>query len=709
MIRPFSKLILTCLAGAMLSSCTDARQQYSETADPRVNGERQNRQEQELPDVQSTLVTCDIQCEIKQRSQKPMIYATGAAGLTFDMDLQTAQSHLYAPIYGPDEDGWAVYEESLQVLWGSGDKRFPVFIVATNSYLGPLNLPEPYGAIHMKDEQKQHFPAGDPLGHQFIVDLYNHFEDKDSSFNCIKSKDCKVILEDDAIQFDLPGLLIAFTKDERKALYYVGISENRDPGALGQSFDLINARTVIPKKVPTLMGQTISGEDYLPLGLAWTDVKDSAKAANTKTEVDRKYFSKAFNGVTAFISKSEYSRNYTEPNSDEVYEGIALYAPYNQNILMNGHPIWLTLSPNDVVKVIRSKTAPDVPEGTKVAPLQPTIPKMADKPQLQAEVMMQLKQILEEEMNAKYPQGLAYTTISGHLDNRPGRSIQVVSVGFDPSTNTGHSVFIRVNEKSGGLTFVVSLINDNFAPISIPAQLQDFDSTERGVAGYKLGDKVVITDLDIGRQEASLTATDNGGLKERVSFEEEVSVKVLQNVEGQIRDMRAVLSVVEGFSSVRLGLTAEDSSDANGDFRIRMITFPIKGLIKNLCHLPNFTVQYGDFDKTVQQRLISAVEHANQIHDIIQTKQKARDKNKSEGLPLDPANDLSAEEQKFANYKKCSYSTTLKNDGTGLFESISFPDQGLRLDFEMRTLNSVTIYPKSWNSQSLMNNGEVEQ
>lgn len=696
MIRSISRLTLIGLASLALWSCTDAREQYSETADPRVNGERQKREDKKLPDVQSVQVACDVQCEIKKRSQKPMVYGTGAAGLHFDMDLVEAQSYLYTPLYGPDEDGWAVYEESLQVLWGSGDKRFPVFIVATNSYLGPLNLPEPYGTIFMKDEQKQHFPAEDPMGHQFIKDLYNHFEAKDPSFDCIKSKDCKVIPEDDAIQFELPGILIAFTKDERKALYYVGISENRDPGALGQSFDLIQAKT-------------LSGESDLTLGMPWREVKDSSKAANTKTEVNRKYFSKAFNGVTAFVSKSDYSREYTEPGADEIYEGIALYAPYNQNILVNGQPLWLSLSPNNVVKVTRSATKPDVPDSFRVAALQPTVPGIANKPQVQAEVMMQIKQILETEMKARYPQGHVYATISGHLDNKPGRSIEVMSVGYDPESDTGHSAFVRLREKSGGLTFVVSLIDDNFAPVSIPAQLQDFDSNRRGIAGYKLGDVVEISDLDIGRKEATLTATDNGGLSERVSFEEEVSVKAVQNVEGQIRDMRTVLSVVEGFSSVTLGLSAKESTDANGEFEIRMITFPVKGLIKNLCLLPDFTVQHSDFDKTVQQRLIAAVEQANQMQSSIASKKAARDKNLSEGLPQDPANDLTDEEKKYLPYEKCNFSTTLKDDGTGLLENISFPDQGLRLDFEKRTLKSVTIYPKSWNSNSIMANGEVEQ
>ncbi len=701
------RLNLTSLTFVLLTTlsvaCSDARKQYQTPTDPKVNGERQQKDPSQLVDVSGQKEACDAQCQVQKRSQLPLIYATGAAGLTFEMDLNQAQNFLSKPEYGPDADGWTVYSESIQVLWGSSEPRLPIVMIALNSYLGPLELPAPYGRVFMKDELKAHFPpVKDPNGEQFIINLFNYFESKEADFNCLQENLCNIVEEDDAIQFELPGMTIGFTKDERKALYYVVVSENVDAASLSNSFDLIQTKTTF-KNAET--GALVE----IPFGLTWAEVKELSGAINPKAQVERKSFTKDFNGMALIISKSDYSREYIKPSDDEIYKGLALFSPFNKNILVNGDPLWISLTSTGIVKVEARPTPPAAQANTFVGALQPTLSQVALKPQVQAQLMVQLNDLLVAEMKLRYPNGVVFGSVSGDLEEKPGRDITLEVSGYDPVKKQGHFVYVSIQEKSGRLFFYTSLIDDAFAAKSMPLILQDFDANQRTLGGFALGSRVEISAMDLGRKEASLLVPALGEDIERVQFTEEANVKVVQNVGGQIRDMPTVLSTVSGFGSTALGLKALGSSDQNGEFEIKVVSFPVMGRILNLCGLPELHVQHGQTDVAIQRNLIAAVEKANAMVKSIQAKKQAREKDILEGNPLDPAHDLSDEEQKYAGYSKCNYSATLKSDSTGLISNISFPDQGLSINFSNRTLSSVTIYPKSWDAQNVMANEGVQQ
>ncbi|MCB0407113.1 MAG: hypothetical protein KDD34_02850, partial [Bdellovibrionales bacterium] len=609
------------------------------------------------------------------------------------------QAYLSPPPYGPDDDGWAVYDESIQVLWGLSEPRHPLFIIAGNSYLGPLELPAPYGSVFMKDELKAHFPASDSFGRKFIVQLYNYFEEKSDDYNCITDSTCQVIEEDDAIQFKLPGMIIGFTKDERRALYYVAIQENIDAGKFLSPYDLVQRKSLLLDD----KGSTI---DEISLGLKWEAAKEKSESSNPKVQVDRNSFNKEYNGLRTFITKSHFDRDYQKPDEDEVYKGLSIFAPFNQPILVNGKKLWLELSNKGLVKVSASNQAPDKKDGVFVGAIQPTMPVLGLKPAVQAEFMTQLKNVILNEMKNFYSQNsVVYGNVRGHLENKIGRSMNLLVTGYNLSKKSGHIVYVSIQEKSGGLFFHTEMITDPFAPNAYSEVMNDVDANSRTLGGFKLGEAVQISAMDLGRDEATVQVATLGDMKERVNFEEEVSVNVVQNVDGQIRDMPETLSVISGFANVALGLRAEQSSDQDGPFTVKTITFSTQGKIKNLCNIPNLSFQYGDYDVTAQKLLIAAIEKANKIKSSIDTKKLNRQKNQMEGKPLDPKNDLTPEEELYQNYTGCQYSTSLKPDSTGLFSDISFPNQGLRLNFDLRALSSVTIYPKSWDASDIMNKG----
>lgn len=704
MIHRMYYIITTLMVAFSITACTDARKQYQTPVDPKVNGERQQKDPGQLVDVSGQKEECDSQCQVQKRSQLPLVYGTSAAGLTFQMDLNQAQNYLSKPEYGPDADGWTVYSESIQVLWGSSEPRLPIVMIALNSYLGPLELPAPYGKVFMKDELKAHFPpSSDPKGERFIKNLFNHFEGKEADFNCLEENLCNIVEEDDAIQFEMPGIVIGFTKDERKALYYVVISENVDAASLSNSFDLIQTKT-------TFQDEATGKQVEVPFGITWGEVQERTGAINPKAQVERKTFTKDFNGMALILTKSDYSRDYIKPEDSETYKGLALFAPYNKSLLVNGNPLWLTLTKNDIVKVSAQATAPAKgPHDAFVGLLQPTLSQVALKPKVQADLMVQLKDLLLVEMKKRYPQGLVFGSVDGHLEDKPGRSITLEVNGYDPDKKTGHFVYVSIQEKSGRLFFYTSLIDDTYAEKTLPLITQSFDANNRSLGGFALGAKVQISEMDLGRKEASISVPSVGQTTERIEFIEESNVEVVQNVNGQIRDMPAVLSVVSGFGSVALGLKATGSSDENGEFEIKVVTFPVMGEVVNLCGLPDFKVQHGQTDVDIRRRLTQSVEKANAIAKTIQAKRQSREKNAAEGKPLDPAHDLTEEEAKYTNYTKCHFSASLRSDSTGLISNISFPDQGISINFSNRAMSGVTIYPKSWDSQNVLANEGAEQ
>lgn len=627
----------------------------------------------------------DIDQIVKENSEKPIIYGVGAGGVTLDTTFAESKKMLTKPVFGPNQDGEAQYNERLYVRWRTeGEKRTPFFILALPGYKGKIQITKPSGGITrdlaLSDDFSSYMGSNPREGaDQLAIDMYRAFTGSDQ--NCVKDNICTINWGDQFQNFYLiqfPGLIVRLSKD--RFVLFIGLVQKTIPqGPLANDFDIFTSSFVIDGEEPIQLGQSFEEVDSRM-------VAADASLDELEISVNLDNFGRGYEGIFLIYEKTDYSRESIRPKKTDRLMGVSLYDQYRNNFLVDGLPVYVHESDNSV-------TISEMPKsdltGTQTKTLQT---KMNLKPGNIKSFSEQLVAFLKKKAMHKYP------VVSGRLIGQHQiKSVKEYDgqiVGYDPATKKGVYIGFTTSEETGNINDIVSIIiredlsayDALVVPLSADNQAVQKVSINNWVdksghsimsssklpyyselSGVRLNDLLKVSDKDIlARNEATIefvqpfsvndflpaVVKENIGLKERASYSNQGEI-YLPAVNNSLMPRNQHFASVSNFG-VNLGVIPVAEMGDETLVRVVSITSSfINGQLKDLCNLKTFTPNFGMKDTVFQEALASAL--------------------KSEG-------------------KKCNYFATFDDGSNNRVTSIYFPDDRLRLSFGDRELLQAMIY-----------------
>jgi hypothetical protein len=631
----------------------------------------------------------------KKNSLQPIVYGKGAAGITFETEFEDSKKILTKPVYGPNSNGEAQYNEQLYVKWRTeGDKKTPIFMLTFKGYLGKIQIQKPVGGVQSDismDEDFSSYKGDNPRAgaDKLAVDMYKAILGTD--VDCLKENICSINWGDDfAVSFTIeyPGLVLLLDRD-RFVSYRSLVTKTIPQGPMANHFDVFKNQFLY------------SEADTLKLGETFEKVEDTitseiASLKDVEFEVNTDSFGRGYDGVFLLYQRSDFDRKAVSPKKTDKLMGINLYDQYRHGIFVDEKPVFVIETADKVM--ISDKSDTDL-VGARVLPLQI---KMGMQPQNVKPFITQLLEYFKVEAKKKY--SMVSGRVSGQYQLSDIKEYSAELIAYDESTKKGIYISFGANEEKGDLGNFLTLALDHTIntadSITIPvyaseAAVEKQMVTADGVSSPQKQDKysvlsgvplntlVKVTEPDfLGRKEAtielvkanmnesdlvsSLTSVLGGG--ERSGYVDNGSLYTPNSDNVLVPRSQHFTSV--GTLGISLGLIPVASVNGVLYGRVASVTSALlNGPIKDICGLKFFEPEMGMHVDLFLSELQKFIKSENQ---------------------------------------ECRYFKSKDSGSNGRVSSVYFPNDNLRVDFGDNELAQVMIWLPANNVEPLAFEGGAQ-
>lgn len=646
-------LVLSTLA-LVLSSCTEGPKQYTpeELKVPKVpllekakgiidlGKEKARGSDTELNDARAARTT-----------RQPIIYKQGIGGITFDTTFEESLGLLEKPRRGPDPGtGVTIYSSWLIAFWRESVPRVPNLLRAERNYLGEMQAGPPIGNFTLNRDFST-YGTSKSGAQKLARDLYLSLEKPqqvDEKNPCGEGdKFCRLEWEDNENKdflIHLPYATFRFAKESFR-LAMVLLFPYKPYGKLRSPYDFTRGTFQTPGDNGSLV----------PIGLG-ASADEIKKVASTPTEelvlpvptVGANYFEYSYADLKVQFSRID-SKNRKDPSAEDVLSEVLVLTNFAQPLMMNGRTIYhrTVKGPergasgrlNEKVELKLVETNSDEAEATEWQPF--TTSSRFPGRQIEA-VASELRKLVEESLKQEchQPNCVYRTYIMGGKQQTSARTYEVQGVIYDSQKAEGRLAFLAISESDGGITgagtrLLGGKVNP-FDPVLIPKILQGINPNAKGkffsMGGLSLGDKIELTDIDLGRNEATVKWN---GITGRTSFTPSALAEVAYDEDNLLLKAYSVVSL--GSLPISVGLDAVTGSftETTLDSSIQFLSSVIYGPVNGIC------------------RSVSA------------------EPTESEGQFI----------SKFQNLPSCLYKVKDDGSGMGTISDVFFPRQALSLGF----------------------------
>lgn len=629
--------------------------------------------------------------KVDSNSKKPMIYAVGAAGITFDTTYSDSRQFV-VPRTPPNINGDAVYEEQMQIRWKMGAKpedQKPIYFILFPGYRGEVQVPAPYAPFKMGHDFSNQYSVNQITGAEAMVrDFYRMFEGKEQDFDCLQLGLCGVSWGNAAQKefvIVLPGMQMLLSKD-RFVLFYVIVDKNVPQGVLGQSpIDMVNGRFLTPADENGVAVADISTGD------SYGAIEDLLQIT-TETSVGTSTFGRNYSGIYLGYNRTDFDRDADQPLATDLLKEFAVFRDYTKNLTINGLPVIVREYADDIeLSVATTSTFTD-----KTDMLYREIPlrmSLGLKPTNVLVFAQKLGAFMDEQLKKALPNSEITTRVTGLNQKKDIKSYSVYTIAYDKAASKGLFVQFDVDQDEGHITqfywkslgtqwnaiddlvlsdlnspvekavaeqqiisiFNTPVTNDDGTPKTKIEKLPYYSSLSK----FNIGDEVIVKNWDLGRYEADITYMHP--IQRRAAGGEMLESRVPMTVRGGYADKSLMnmafdtskevpveLAFVDvGSMNVSLGLKLVNQTADTRVYKVATISSALKqGEVRDLCG--SFTTKIGT-----------------------------------------PANDILKQLRALPN---CEFRDVSDTGGNGRLTRIYFPKDRIRLNFAELELTGLTVY-----------------
>lgn len=282
-----------------------------------------------------------------------------------------------------------------------------------------------------------------------------------------------------------------------------------------------------------------------------------------------------------------------------------------------------------------------------------------DMEQMKVDFFIGLNNYLKAKLEAKHSDKSIMTRYQGLHAKEVETSYESTTLVYDKATGEGSFYQLSMAKLTGHLSKIyTSLANSEFNKKIFPELGKDLlfkaNAKATELNGFKLGERIKITEIDNDREEATISSLD-GSMKQRSGFDDTALRSVIYGEDGQIKK-EILQSTAVGDASVGLYITKAAEAD---QYKVAQInTGMISGKINGLCGINDLDLKISTPSKEVVAKINQKI---------------------SEKRQLDP------------NFK-CVKFEEKYSDASGEVSSISFPKQGVKLYFSDSQFSRIGIY-----------------
>ncbi|MBT3236017.1 MAG: hypothetical protein HN353_08710 [Bdellovibrionales bacterium] len=567
---------------------------------------------------------------VRENRVKPIDYNTGfAAGITMTTTFEQAADILSTPRVSGD---WYVYNEGIYVLWRENAPRYPNLIWVNSSYEGRLVTGnQEIGDLFIgRKVADQDFGPESELGEQFLIKLFNFFHNMDADYNCIATTRCEIrfFAESNAILWMMPRLILNFSSD-RKEIADMRVRMDDSSGEQNAAYDVLNGSFK-----STAMDITFSlGQNYNDLVSFQGSTSDFIDPSTNSMYV-------RYGNVYNVLSRSDYSRTYKIPLKTEVIKGFALGGDFENDLSINGAPIFFALDESGVSYTL-SHT---VFEGGMPLQMKTGFDKNKGLKSLQFKFMAEFEAMLMGALDLAL--GFVGSSTWGVNYFKDTERMETSIYQYDFITNEGKLIYFQMDRIQGNLSWIqtsqlISPFNKMTAGAYFNAHETSKNSPLTSVGEYTFDQKVRLLDLDRALETVTVEIAEN---VERAGITERAILKTVPIGEGKFLEQEVVVVSPSDFPVTLLLVKTEE------DYAVQGISF-------STSHDRPFTMKCG-----------------------------------TETVSLNFGSSDAQVVQQLANFKSCVSVRENSTDGAEMLETIHFPELKLMLNFDENEFASVTIY-----------------
>lgn len=624
---------------------------------------------------------------VMNNTKAPIIFGTGAAGITFKTTIEKAHQILSEPQGGEDETGSISYQEGVIVSWKRDKPRTPEQIMVMGGYFGEfVQLSKAFpkkGKVTIKTDFEEEFAVDGGKGVDLLKKIVRAVMDKDEKFDCVAEGICSIEVRGLIVRMTFPSGLIAFSID-RKTLYGAGLLNVVDMGKLDNSLDII-------------LGQ-VNDKDSgvsIRLGDTWGVARDKI-GVDQKAIVMSNHFIKDYTQMGAVVTRTQFKREYVQPADTETLKGLMAIRSYRHPIKFNNQYLaWQKTNDGIDMNFLDESAAAGRTDlirlGVRGLSNRNTAIQFLDK--LGEKV---LEKIQEEHgsfsiNDEKKLTALAYRPLGNPGDvkattavaSRSGSQVLVQRLtGLHRSVGQGKiessTVVYDLNRKTGATAFFeFDMGKSSFSRFSASKLILPTDylvaltaadpvsAKKHQLLGIDLSKAAVeLSDVDLGRKEAGikLTLADGSTHADHVNLlkpSDELTIVKEDANEGSVEhSLEVTTAEVSSFPDVRFYL----SDYTKNPKLVAVETSQFMGGITDICGLKNFKPRRTQSVKSFLQEFEAATEGAK--------KQAEKEK------------------RSFV----CRTASEKDKDGTGEVKSITFSREQVKFIFKNNELSSVIFY-----------------
>ncbi|MCB0404060.1 MAG: hypothetical protein KDD51_04690, partial [Bdellovibrionales bacterium] len=511
--------------------------------------------------------------------------------------------------------------------------RTPEAFLITSTYQGSLDLGGEIGKVKMGHDFSAFFPESDPLGTRLLVRLYNLLENvEEPAFSCIKEKICEVVESENDLILSWPKLSLLISKD-RKVLYRMMLLNGVAQGKLDNDLDV-------------LQGAFHFAEGDIQLGESWGSIIEKL-GINSATNTGTTLFTKDYSGIVLGMNKSHFEREYLEPEASERLRVVAVYTGFKQKLTLGGKFIKLVDEGDKVaLSLVEGPSSDD-----RLVELKMNLPKAQQVPFIKA-----LGELIAKELEDSAPGSIVVQRLSGLHADSPAKEYGLSLIHF--VAGRGVSLYFELRESTGNLGYVeVARLEGSVDEAAAVAVSQAVDVKQKRLAGVELGETLAISDIDVGRGEAT---AERGGETYRADYTENA---ILEGVyEGGKLESHRVSVLRLGNLRATLGVVPIGEVE-NGRVLVRVVSVSSSAHAvgtSNLCGLSDLVLRPGTKDTVLKAQIDAAI-----------TTRKAMD------------GDFT-----------CRYVVQEDPNATNRIIGIFFPEDHAKLSLAEREFTSTTLYSR---------------
>lgn len=573
----------------------------------------------------------------RENSQKPILYKQGAAGVSFSTTLQKSRLILSKPIFEKKDgnDIHTVYKSGVYIVWSADRPQLPRLIMLDRSYKGALAQSEEKGIVgdlKMGQDISKYFSDEDPAGEEFANALYRQIENKESDYKCTEEFTCSITVYPTVIVYDFKNLLLLVSGD-RKIISQIRLVNNPSIESLNPEYDATKGSIVVEN------GSEISH------GMEWGSVKDIFEVDGLN-KITHNQFGKSYGMISLGLSKSNYDRNYELPAASEKVNATVVGTGYLKPIKFNEKFL-----DADTFELKIEKPANPLSLETEL--VNHSIANSAFK------LAGSFKKSLEE-LN---PENKVVTYLSGVNNENYSKSIGIAALSINEKEGSIKSILSSISSFNKKLSYFAtrsvepSLINQIVLPhFTKPIDLNNSD-VMTSIAGFKIGDKLTIKEIDVARTEATLEMVDREKslkLTDRVLFNYNDGIEGIYDETARVLKYPANTIYLNNFN---IYLDMILSVGREGTHKIVGIgTSEFYAGISNLCSSPTLSFVKGESVDSVTEKISNF---------------KLNEVEKSEKCPIHSLN---------------------SNDGQNTVSKIYFPKHRLVLMMAGKSLSGLRVY-----------------